>query len=130
MHIASCVVIFQSASKMDRDVAGIRISPATVEFSDTIPNTVEQLNITVKNISKESKSVRFYGPKTKVFYVFTFKHSHTRLQVDNCFKRWCLTLSLPYQSMELLNPCPPGAKITPACVFTRQPVVAIFRHLY
>ena len=52
---------------MDRDVSGVRISPPALEFYDTVTNTVEQLNITVKNISKGSKSIRFYGPKTKVF---------------------------------------------------------------
>ena len=53
---------------MDRDVAGIRISPSSVEFFDTVVNTVEQLNVTVKNISKGSKNIRFYAPKTKVLY--------------------------------------------------------------
>jgi len=51
---------------MDRDVAGIRISPASVTFYDTVPENVEQLNVTVNNISKSSKSIRFYAPKTKV----------------------------------------------------------------
>ena len=51
---------------MDKDVSGVRISPAALDFYDTVTNTVEQLNITVKNISKGSKSIRFYGPKTKV----------------------------------------------------------------
>ena len=51
---------------MDKDVSGVRISPAAIDFYDTVTNTVEQLNITVKNISKGSKSIRFYGPKTKV----------------------------------------------------------------
>ena len=47
-------------------MSGVRISPSVVEFYDTEPNTVHQLNVTVKNISKGSKSIRFYGPKTKV----------------------------------------------------------------
>lgn len=51
---------------MDRDVAGIRISPANITFYDTTPDNVEQLNVTVYNISKSSKSIRFYAPKTKV----------------------------------------------------------------
>ena len=57
---------------MDRDVSGVRISPPALEFYDIVANTVEQLNITVKNISKGSKSIRFYGPKTKVFVVLGF----------------------------------------------------------
>ena len=51
---------------MDPDVAGVRISPSVLEFFDTEANKVDQLNVTVKNISKGSKSIRFYGPKTKV----------------------------------------------------------------
>jgi hypothetical protein len=51
---------------MEGDVSGVRISPPVVEFYDTEPNNVHQLNVTVKNISKTSKSIRFYGPKTKV----------------------------------------------------------------
>ncbi|XP_052240686.1 cilia- and flagella-associated protein 47-like isoform X3 [Dreissena polymorpha] len=52
---------------MDRDVAGIRISPANVAFHDTTLDSVEQLNVTVYNISKSSKSIRYYAPKTKKF---------------------------------------------------------------
>lgn len=51
---------------MEGDVSGVRISPPVVEFYDTEPNNVHQLNVTVSNISKTSKSIRFYGPKTKV----------------------------------------------------------------
>ncbi|XP_052708553.1 cilia and flagella-associated protein 47-like isoform X1 [Crassostrea angulata] len=52
---------------MEGDVSGVRISPPVVEFYDTEPNNVHQLNVTVSNISKTSKSIRFYGPKTKYF---------------------------------------------------------------
>lgn len=55
---------------MDRDVAGVRISPASVTFYDTVPENVEQLNVTVYNISKSSKSIRFYAPKTKVGHCY------------------------------------------------------------
>ncbi|KAK3096977.1 hypothetical protein FSP39_005325 [Pinctada imbricata] len=54
---------------METDVSGVRISPSVVEFYDTEANTVHQLNVTVKNISKGSKSIRFYGPKTKHFHL-------------------------------------------------------------
>lgn len=54
---------------MEGDVSGVRISPPVVEFYDTEPNNVHQLNVTVKNISKTSKSIRFYGPKTKVIII-------------------------------------------------------------
>ena len=53
----------------DKDVAGIRISPANITFYDTTADSVEQLNVTVSNISKSSKSIRYYAPKTKVCIV-------------------------------------------------------------
>ncbi|XP_071134806.1 cilia- and flagella-associated protein 47-like isoform X3 [Mytilus edulis] len=52
---------------MEGDTFGVRISPPQLEFFDTDVNTVHELNITVKNISKSSKSIRFYGPKSKFF---------------------------------------------------------------
>ncbi|KAL4233464.1 hypothetical protein ACF0H5_008145 [Mactra antiquata] len=70
---------------MDRDVAGIRISPASAEFYDTVPDSVEQLNVTVYNISKGSKSIRFYAPKTKKF----------KLKVKNPDKPVAPGLSVP-----------------------------------
>ncbi|XP_053397416.1 cilia- and flagella-associated protein 47-like isoform X4 [Mercenaria mercenaria] len=70
---------------MDKDVAGIRISPASVDFYDTVPDTVEQLNVTVYNISKGSKSIRFYAPKTKKF----------KLKVKNPDKPVASGLSVP-----------------------------------
>ena len=51
---------------MEGDVAGVRIIPPVVEFKDTEVNTVQRMNITVKNVSKTSKSIRYYGPQTKV----------------------------------------------------------------
>ena len=61
---------------MEGDVSGVRISPPVVEFYDTEPNNVHQLNVTVKNISKTSKSIRFYGPKTKVILNLTFMNNN------------------------------------------------------
>ena len=49
------------------DVAGVRITPTNVEFKDTEPNVLRRINITVKNVSKISKSIRYYAPQnTKV----------------------------------------------------------------
>lgn len=61
---------------MEGDVSGVRISPPVVEFYDTEPNNVHQLNVTVTNISKTSKSIRFYGPKTKVNDIEWLKSKH------------------------------------------------------
>ena len=51
---------------MANDIAGVRINPANVEFVDTESNDVYRINITVKNVSKSSKNIRYYGPNTKV----------------------------------------------------------------
>ncbi|XP_052808119.1 cilia- and flagella-associated protein 47-like isoform X2 [Mya arenaria] len=78
----------------DKDVAGIRISPANVAFYDTTPDSIEQLNVTVYNISKSSKSIRYYAPKTKKF----------KLKVKNPDKPVAPGLSVPaiieYRSTE------------------------------
>lgn len=53
---------------MEGDIAGIRIIPPIVEFKDTDANRPKslQINITVKNISKLSKEIRYYGPMSEV----------------------------------------------------------------
>ncbi|XP_060072017.1 cilia and flagella-associated protein 47-like [Ylistrum balloti] len=52
---------------MEGDKCGVRITPPVLEFYDAEVDTVHQLNVTVKNTSKTSKSIRYYGPKTKYF---------------------------------------------------------------
>ncbi len=62
---------------MEGDVAGVRIIPPLVEFKDTEVNTPQQVNITVKNVSKSSKSIRYYGPQSKVSLGWvTFRITH------------------------------------------------------
>lgn len=51
---------------MKGDVSGVRIIPKEIRFLDTQINTVYTVNITVKNISTSSKSIRYYAPQTKV----------------------------------------------------------------
>lgn len=51
---------------MDSDTSGVRIIPHQVEFKDTEANQTYKINITVKNISKTSKEIRYYPPQTKV----------------------------------------------------------------
>ena len=55
---------------MDGDVAGVRIIPPLVEFKDCDINTLREVHITVKNVSKTSKNIRYYGPQTKVLSQF------------------------------------------------------------
>ena len=62
---------------MEGDTLGVRISPPQLEFLDTDVNTILELNVTVKNISKSSKSIRFYGPKTKVSISICFTNTKT-----------------------------------------------------
>lgn len=51
---------------MEGDVSGVRVTPPVLEFFDTEVNVLYQLNITVKNVSQNSRSIRYYGPKSKV----------------------------------------------------------------
>ena len=51
---------------MEGDTNGVRIIPRVVEFRDTDVNETYTINITVKNISKASKEIRYYPPQTKV----------------------------------------------------------------
>ena len=51
---------------MEGDVSGVRIIPHLVEFKDTEINEFYKINITVKNIGKTSKEIRYYPPQTKV----------------------------------------------------------------
>ena len=52
--------------KMEGDVSGVRILPPLIEFKDSTVNKLYKVNITVKNVSKSSKEIRYYGPQTKV----------------------------------------------------------------
>lgn len=51
---------------MEGDVSGVRIIPPYVEFRDTEVNSVHRREITVKNVSKVSRAIRYYGPQTEV----------------------------------------------------------------
>lgn len=51
---------------MKGDVSGVRIEPNNIKFSDTHINEAYSANITVKNISSVSKSIRYYAPQNKV----------------------------------------------------------------
>ena len=53
---------------MEKDIAGVRVIPSSVCFNDTELNTLYSINVTVKNISKSSKSIRYYAPQTKVHH--------------------------------------------------------------
>lgn len=51
---------------MEGTVAGVRVVPPVVEFYDADPDVVHQMSLTVQNLSKCSKSLRFHGPATNV----------------------------------------------------------------
>ena len=52
---------------MEGDIHGVRIIPPLVEFKDAVVNVTHKINITVKNISKTSKEVRYWHPQLKNF---------------------------------------------------------------
>ncbi|BFZ09423.1 hypothetical protein BsWGS_12463 [Bradybaena similaris] len=54
---------------MAGDVFGVRIIPPVLQFFNTVPHTLFKLPITVMNISKTSKNIRYYGPKSENFSV-------------------------------------------------------------
>ena len=56
---------------MDGDVFGVRIIPSVLQFFNTTPRTRFEIPITVKNVSKSSKNIRYYGPKSEVSSVFS-----------------------------------------------------------
>ena len=51
---------------MEEDLAGVRIHPNVVEINDAEVNVVHKVNISVKNVSKTSRAIRYYGPQSKV----------------------------------------------------------------
>lgn len=51
---------------MEGDIHGVRIVPSVLVFDNTVPGSVYTLNVTVKNVAGSSRSIRYYGPKTKV----------------------------------------------------------------
>ena len=52
---------------MEGDVEGVRIIPPRVEFKDVDPDTrFYSVDITVKNVSKTSKEIRYWPPQDKV----------------------------------------------------------------
>ncbi|KAK3775916.1 hypothetical protein RRG08_017206 [Elysia crispata] len=52
---------------MEGDVFGVRIIPPVVQFFNTTPKGLFEIPITVKNVGKGSKSIRYYGPKSENF---------------------------------------------------------------
>ena len=63
---------------MKGDVSGVRITPNKINFLDTQINTVYTVNITVKNISTISKSIRYYAPQTKVMCLYCLYSLHSK----------------------------------------------------
>lgn len=51
---------------MEGDALGVRVIPPFVRFKDTEVTVVQRMSVTVKNISRSSRDIRFYGPQNKV----------------------------------------------------------------
>ncbi|XP_033635373.1 cilia- and flagella-associated protein 47-like isoform X1 [Asterias rubens] len=52
---------------MAGDISGVRIIPPVIEFMDAEANVVHAQTVTVQNISKCSKQIKFHGPNTNKF---------------------------------------------------------------
>ena len=57
---------------MEGTVAGVRIVPPVVEFFDAESDVVHQMTLTVQNLSKSSKSIRFHGPASNVSAIWNW----------------------------------------------------------
>ncbi|XP_055888207.1 cilia and flagella-associated protein 47-like isoform X1 [Biomphalaria glabrata] len=51
---------------MEGDVLGVRVNPQVIQFFNTKPRTCAEINLTVRNVSSSSKSIRLYGPKLEL----------------------------------------------------------------
>ena len=60
---------------MDGDVVGVRIVPPIVEFLDVHVNQPSSVQVTVQNISKFSKRIRFHAPVSNVSECFNIYFS-------------------------------------------------------
>ncbi|XP_022089961.1 cilia- and flagella-associated protein 47-like isoform X2 [Acanthaster planci] len=54
-------------ASMAGDISGVRIIPPVIEFMDAEANAVHVRSVTVQNISKCSKQIKFHGPNTNKF---------------------------------------------------------------
>ena len=52
-------------------MAGVRIVPPVVEFFDAESDVVHQMALTVQNMSKTSKTIRFHGPASNVSKIYS-----------------------------------------------------------
>jgi len=60
---------------MDGDTLGVRVIPPVVQFKDTEVTVVQRMSVTVKNVSRSSREIRFYSPQDKVvnkLYTYVF----------------------------------------------------------
>ena len=60
---------------MDGDTLGVRVIPPVVQFKDTEVTVVQRMSVTVKNVSRSSREIRFYSPQDKVvnkLYAYVF----------------------------------------------------------
>jgi len=60
---------------MDGDTLGVRVIPPVVQFKDTEVTEVQRMSVTVKNVSRSSREIRFYSPQDKVvnkLYAYVF----------------------------------------------------------
>lgn len=70
---------------MEGTVAGVRIVPPVVEFFDAEVDVLHQMSLTVQNLSKTLKSIRFHGPSTNVcihIYCEEYNLSYLSYTVD------------------------------------------------
>jgi hypothetical protein len=63
---------------MEGTVAGVRIVPPVVEFFDAETEVLHQMTLTVQNLSKSSRNIRYHGPATTVSTTIIILSSYTQ----------------------------------------------------
>lgn len=81
---------------MEGDVFGVRITPPVLQFYNTEPNVRFELPINVLNVSKSSKNIRYYGPKSEV--------SRTGSRFDNVNKKFKEKREIPHDGDKNIKP--------------------------
>lgn len=130
---------------MEGTVAGVRIVPPVVEFFDAESDVVHQMTLTVQNLSKSSKSIRFHGPASNCFRLkvknldhaiapglevsglveyYTTKAEDAQdrviLVVDNDVVEIPLVAYTPSPQLELSGPADFGVTVADGKVLTRE----------
>lgn len=52
---------------MEGDIHGVRIVPRVLDFKDAVVGVQNRIQVSVKNVSRNIKEIRYWPPTTKVW---------------------------------------------------------------